>query len=174
MFSENFSLSCVSTDSFDTCHDPIGHLRYMRKLSAKPYRVIENDFLMAKHGHAIVRRKEGTSKDNVEDLDAFLVQDLAVETIHDADNAPIVVHRIFVLSNRGGDYCQVGWVMKEEVTCCMRCRVSVPDVTLDRHHCANCGDVVCSTCSSNTAVIEELRTMEKFAVCTRCFKGEVS
>lgn len=172
-FAENFSLSCVSTDSFDQCRDPVGHLRYMRKLSSKPYRVIENDYLMAQHGHAIVRRKEGTSRDNVDELDAFLLQDIAEVPVRDSNSNTINVHRIFVASNRGGDYCQVGWVLKEEASCCMRCAAPMPDVSTDRHSCTACGNVVCSSCSKNTAVIVELQTMEKFTVCSDCFQGEV-
>jgi hypothetical protein len=169
---EKFSLSCVSTDSFENCNDPIGHLRYMRKLAAKPYRVIENDFLMSKHGHAIVRQKEGALRTDIDNLDTFLVQDLSEETIKGTNGLSFRVHRILVASNRGADYCRVGWVIKGDVSHCMCCFVGVPDVNRDRHHCAACGNVVCSACSTNTAVIEELQTMEKFVVCTKCFKGE--
>lgn len=170
---EKFSLSCVSTDSFENCNDPIGHLRYMRKLAAKPYRVIENDFLMSKHGHAIVRQKEGALRTDIDNLDTFLVQGLSEETIKGTNGLSFRVHRILVASNRGADYCRVGWVIKGDVSHCMCCFVGVPDVNRDRHHCAACGNVVCSACSTNTAVIEELQTMEKFVVCAKCFKGEV-
>lgn len=157
----------MSGNISDQNPDPVGHLTYMRTISCKPYHEVENEFFEAQ------RRKEDSSRDNADNSDDFLLRDLREETIYDASNNPFKVHRLFVTSKRGSDYCLVGWVIKEEVSCCMCCKTATPDVSQDRHHCTACGDVVCSSCSSNTTEIIELRTSEKFTVCTRCFKSAV-
>jgi late competence protein required for DNA uptake (superfamily II DNA/RNA helicase) len=45
------------------------------------------------------------------------------------------------------------WVDSDKVTHCMRCKKTFT-VTNRKHHCRQCGDVFCQTCSSFKIVID--------------------
>lgn len=154
---------------------PVDHMKYIQNLSAKPLRVIVNDFHMSKHGHAIVRRPESVERSHgVRALDAFLIHNITEEVIYDTNNTMHKAHRVFVASGSGGAYCDVGWMVWEEVHNCMRCGIAICDtVSKDKHHCTSCGDIVCTPCGAHFAAVEELQSPEKFRVCSKCYKSEV-
>lgn len=137
----------------------LDHLQYVQKLSQKPFKTVENDYLKAQHGRAIVGRDDSVG--------LFLINRIASEQIRCKDREPYTAHRVFVTSTGGGKYAKIGWIVQEEVRDCMCCQASL--VTDKKLQCVNCGDVICSTCGSQEAVIASLESLNKFRVCSACF-----
>jgi len=64
-----------------------------------------------------------------------------------------VIHRVHLRH----DSYTVGWILDGEVTKCMICTQKFT-LFIRRHHCRSCGYVVCHKCSSQRAVILQLRS----------------
>ena len=60
------------------------------------------------------------------------------------------------------------WVPDRRVSMCQQCTVEFT-VLIRRHHCRACGQVVCSTCSSNKAPLRYL-DFDSARVCDTCFE----
>ena len=75
-----------------------------------------------------------------------------------------------------GDIHAAVWIPDEKVTKCMNCQVTEFSLINRRHHCRNCGNVVCHNCSSRKRVIPSGKSQDKpVRVCDKCFdKLEVS
>ena len=70
--------------------------------------------------------------------------------------------------------CRMGlappiWVPDRRVSMCQQCTVEFT-VLIRRHHCRACGQVVCSTCSSNKAPLRYL-DFDSARVCDTCFEA---
>mmetsp|Transcript_32247 Transcript_32247/g.52381 ORF Transcript_32247/g.52381 Transcript_32247/m.52381 type:complete len:1000 (+) Transcript_32247:254-3253(+) len=66
------------------------------------------------------------------------------------------------------------WIPDNHTKHCMMETCHKPfSVTLRRHHCRRCGFVVCSACSSQTAVLPEMGTRQPVRVCDVCFRDTV-
>lgn len=59
------------------------------------------------------------------------------------------------------------WVPDEASCICMHCSVRF-SVTQRRHHCRNCGFLVCGRCSSDRAVIGHIHPTKHLRICFRC------
>jgi hypothetical protein len=66
-------------------------------------------------------------------------------------NQPII-HRVYL---RYGQY-KVGWIIDEDVKKCLICNLKF-GLLQRKHHCRNCGSVICSSCSTHRAVIRQLK-----------------
>lgn len=62
------------------------------------------------------------------------------------------IHRVYL---RYGTY-PIGWIINEDVTHCLICHIPFGYLTR-KHHCRNCGIIICGNCSTHRAVIRQLR-----------------
>lgn len=62
------------------------------------------------------------------------------------------IHRVYL---RYGNY-KIGWIIDQDVKKCLLCNKAF-SLFLRRHHCRNCGYVVCDSCSSHRAIIRQLK-----------------
>ncbi|RYY82386.1 hypothetical protein EON63_13450, partial [archaeon] len=84
-------------------------------------------------------------------------------------------HRVFVLAADSGECVKVGWVLNDDMDCCMVCHNLFYDGMISssgKHHCRACGNLVCSACSDNHVVVCELMTLGAVRVCNQCFFGQ--
>ncbi|XP_017275093.1 pleckstrin homology domain-containing family F member 1 [Kryptolebias marmoratus] len=61
----------------------------------------------------------------------------------------------------------VTWVPDEASPTCMRCDYKFT-LTHRRHHCRNCGLLVCATCSKKRGVIEHIHPTKPLRLCEEC------
>jgi len=66
-----------------------------------------------------------------------------------------------------GDNKATEWVQDKDSDSCMLCYEKF-SLTRRRHHCRNCGKLVCASCSSNKAKVKEDKRAER--VCDTCFE----
>jgi hypothetical protein len=76
-----------------------------------------------------------------------------------------VFKRVF-LKNSGYN---VGWIMDSETNNCMSCEVSFGLFTR-KHHCRQCGEIVCYSCSQQRLHLPSLEEPGGSRVCTRCME----
>lgn len=62
------------------------------------------------------------------------------------------------------------WVPDVEAHSCMRCEKTKFSALQRRHHCRKCGYVVCSSCSSNKAMLPQ-QSSKPLRVCDICFQS---
>ncbi|CAI9744129.1 8-like isoform X2 [Octopus vulgaris] len=60
------------------------------------------------------------------------------------------------------------WIPDEEADCCFICRERFNQVRR-RHHCRQCGKIVCKTCSKNKIFLPQLGLEKQEKVCSNCF-----
>eukprot|EP01038_Epipyxis_sp_PR26KG_P007314 gene7314-9966_t len=84
-----------------------------------------------------------------------------------------LVRRIFVnIGNNNDDPLNgFGWIINEDINECMICGKEFGFFRF-KHHCRCCGNIVCSTCSPDEAVIEELTQLGAVRVCVICYWGQ--
>lgn len=75
------------------------------------------------------------------------------------------VRKVYLLE---GNY-KVGWIVDRDVTNCMICDKGFNWFGSRRHHCRNCGHLVCSKCSPYVAEVEGFEEKGGSRVCTECF-----
>jgi hypothetical protein len=80
------------------------------------------------------------------------------------------IRRVFVQSS-ASDYGGVGWVINEDITACMICHGAF-GMFRWAHHCRSCGNLVCSVCSPDNVVIEELSELGPVRICIMCYWGQ--
>ena len=61
------------------------------------------------------------------------------------------------------------WIPDIKATKCMNCQVTEFSLMNRRHHCRNCGSVVCQNCSSRKLVIPGQFQNVPVRVCDKCF-----
>ncbi len=65
------------------------------------------------------------------------------------------------------------WTEDSDANTCFICACSFGLITR-RHHCRQCGQVVCDPCSQNRKMLESSRTGQLKRVCLRCWDGTQS
>lgn len=80
------------------------------------------------------------------------------------------IRRLYVRQH-GSLFEGVGWIVNEDIDFCMICTRKF-GLFLYRHHCRSCGNIVCDNCSSETAVIFEMRELGEQRVCIQCYWGQ--
>lgn len=60
------------------------------------------------------------------------------------------------------------WIPDKEADTCMRCRIAKFSLMNRRHHCRNCGYVICSDCSKNKYLLPS-QSDEALRVCNTCY-----
>lgn len=80
------------------------------------------------------------------------------------------IRRVFVQSS-SSDYGGVGWVINEDITSCMICHAAF-GMFRWAHHCRSCGNLVCSQCSPDEVIIEELKELGPVRICIMCYWGQ--
>lgn len=61
------------------------------------------------------------------------------------------------------------WVPDNEATICMNCKKTQFTMIVRRHHCRNCGAVVCGPCSSKKFLLPQ-QSSKPVRVCTACYE----
>ena len=64
-----------------------------------------------------------------------------------------------------------GWIPDDLKTACMICKERF-SIANRRHHCRNCGCLVCGACSQHDAVLPAASYFEPVRVCSACFEGD--
>jgi len=88
-----------------------------------------------------------------------------------------IVRRVYIRSDDSGKYGRLGWILMNDVDCCMICVMKFKGLIISypKYHCHACGNVVCNDCSNNYPAIKELLNYNGLLrVCKFCFFGQVS
>ncbi|XP_061563798.1 pleckstrin homology domain-containing family F member 1 [Cololabis saira] len=75
--------------------------------------------------------------------------------------------------SRAGSSLAVAWVPDGASSVCMRCSGRF-SVTQRRHHCRQCGLVVCGGCSQHRRVIPHIHPTKRLRVCRACHSGALA
>lgn len=138
------------------------HLLFMKGIIIKPIFILKKDYKSGRRPSKLVP----------DALDVY-IDDIVEESIIDINTKnKIIVNRIFVGSNDGGNYTNVGWLLNDDIHYCMLCRTSFGMFTY-KHHCKACGNIVCQACSENRAYIFEIQSLGMFRTCNLCYFGQV-
>jgi hypothetical protein len=76
------------------------------------------------------------------------------------------VRRVFVESEDTKNYRGVGWVLNDDMECCMICSKGF-GMWSPQIHCRACGNIVCGRCSSSN-IVRELKKYGPVPVCACC------
>jgi len=66
-----------------------------------------------------------------------------------------------------GENYTAGWVLDDEVDSCMQCAVNF-SLFRGKHHCRNCGDIICNDCSRTRIVLSNIKSSKAQRVCNVC------
>lgn len=157
--------SSVATNG--SAEGPLQHMHFLKTLTSKSVAEVQADFEKAQGGRGIIRRKSFILK-SIQDV--YSITHLEQETVT-VGSVDTTVLRAYVLSNQGGSYCDIGWVVKDGVNNCMCCALAF-GMIYSKYHCKACGDVVCSSCARGNVRIAELNSPVKQRICTKCVTGE--
>ncbi|CAF3845484.1 unnamed protein product [Rotaria magnacalcarata] len=64
------------------------------------------------------------------------------------------------------------WLNDDDVNSCLKCKETF-SVTQRKHHCRNCGNIFCDSCSSKTAIVAA-SSKKPQRVCDNCYKDLTS
>lgn len=84
-----------------------------------------------------------------------------------------IIRRLYVQHESNITYSDVGWVLNEDMDCCMIC-ADVYGMFSGRHHCRACGNLICGSCSRNSVLVHELQDLGDVRVCNQCYWGQAS
>ena len=66
-----------------------------------------------------------------------------------------------------GESYSAGWVLDDEVDACMHCSAKF-SLFKGKHHCRNCGDIICNDCSKHRIVLSNIKSSKGQRVCNVC------
>jgi hypothetical protein len=138
------------------------HLSFMKVLLDKPLSLLQRDQKISEHD----------IKGKSEFYDAYDCKIVKVKEEHlFIMGNKVFLYRIFIHTPDSGEYESTGWILPLDVDCCMICYQAFGMFTY-KHSCRGCGNVVCSKCSPETAIIAELARFGPQRVCTVCYYGQ--
>lgn len=111
----------------------------------------------------VVQKLQSECKNTVQNLFRKKELDLKVEDIQ-LFGAFKHIHLVFV---KDSGY-NVGWVLDNQCTNCMRCNKSF-SLFSRRHHCRVCGFLICKQCGDHTTAVPALKSKSS-RVCKECHK----
>lgn len=138
------------------------HLAFAEIASSTAIYLLKKDMVGSKG-----QRKTSTLTDI---LDCY-VTDITDEKIF-VNGTEHRIKRVFVKTSDSGNYANVGWVVKSEISYCMLCSIAFGMFTY-QHHCKACGNVVCNNCSLNLVAVVEIESVGPVRVCNQCYWGQV-
>ncbi|EDQ92635.1 uncharacterized protein MONBRDRAFT_13989 [Monosiga brevicollis MX1] len=97
---------------------------------------------------------------------ALSVDNSAGKVYTGSDNGHVYSWTLPDVAGQSNDH----WADDDAATSCMECGTKFT-LTARRHHCRNCGRVVCHKCSSHSAVIPALHINRPVRVCNSCYAG---
>ncbi|CAF2049880.1 unnamed protein product [Rotaria magnacalcarata] len=77
-----------------------------------------------------------------------------------------------VLQIQKNKITQRRWLNDDDVNSCLKCKETF-SVTQRKHHCRNCGNIFCDSCSSKTAIVAA-SSKKPQRVCDNCYKDLTS
>lgn len=89
-------------------------------------------------------------------------------TNHTADSMDSLLLNVFIMPSEAP--VRSNWIRDDEATHCMSCRRAVFTMLTRRHHCRQCGRVVCHACSTKRALIPSLYADVRVRVCDDCHR----
>lgn len=142
------------------------HVNFLKTVITKPLHVLRKDYDAARHG-----RKSSTLTPDIPNvvIDGIFDEEFVIDPMSARKK---IIHRIFAKSYDAPDYCDIGWVLNDDVDICMLCRGSPFGMFAYKHHCKACGNIFCAECAPNIAPIRELRGLGLYRVCNMCFYGQ--
>ncbi|RYH09687.1 hypothetical protein EON65_39985 [archaeon] len=141
------------------------HLNLLKYAVTKPLALLKREVDSTKSG----------SKTNslLPECDAVISDIVEESTALDAQcQRKLVVRRVFVRSEDGGLYNDVGWLLLDDVEACMLCKKTF-GMFLSKFSCHACGNVFCTVCCNELAFVFEIQQMGKLLVCNMCCYGQV-
>ncbi len=79
--------------------------------------------------------------------------------------------RVYVKCSVSGTLSTVGWVALCDIASCMICSTEF-NVGTAKRHCYACGNIVCSNCSTSTALLNIPTHTDSVVVCDICCWGQ--
>jgi hypothetical protein len=147
------------------------HVQFLKSMVEQDISIAEKLASTTSHAKAVKRRSITGLKSVA--TDGTVSKVLLQTIINPATGKPIEVYKIYISTPNCLPYEELGWVHRGNVSRCMVCSAKF-SVLSTKHNCFGCGIVVCSSCSGQTAAIEELKDKKRYRICSRCFKGKVS
>ena len=83
----------------------------------------------------------------------------------------VKLRRVYVQTADSSSYYKLGWVLSCDCDKCMIC-ASEFHFWSGKFHCHCCGNVICTDCCPETAIVSEIRGAGRVAVCKLCFWGQ--
>ena len=160
------------------------HLAFIRQEVRKPFYRIMNDMNIDPDddddddddseddddSHKVDSRPKGTMNRAV--VIAVTVEEVNIVGQHRT------IRRVFVRTNDSIDYVKLGWVINEDMDCCMICAKNFSlsplscFLSMGRHHCRACGNIICSNCIAGRSFVKDLCSKEPAIVCMQCYWGQ--
>jgi hypothetical protein len=130
-------------------------------------------FLLKKDLQNVLTTEIGSTKLLLTESNEIFIDDITEESLllNEKTQEVYNVHRIFVQSVDSYDYCNVGWIVNEDMPVCGLCRIEFTPFDY-KQHCKACGNICCHECSKNVTKIAGLESLGGLRVCNLCFYGQ--
>eukprot|EP01031_Cornospumella_fuschlensis_P036512 gene36512-44293_t len=129
------------------------HLNLIKFAITKPLAVLKREVDSTKCGsktNTLLPECDAVVSDIVEENSALDAQ----------AQRKLLVRRIFVKSDDGGLYNDVGWLLLDDVEACMLCK-KMFGMFLSKFSCHACGNVFCTNCCNELAFVFEIQQIGK-------------
>lgn len=163
------------------------HIAFIRQEVRKPFYRIMNDMNIDPDDDDDDDDSEDDDDDDVDDIisqkkgsklmSRAVVLAVTVEVVNIVGQHH-TIRRVFVRTNDSIDYVKLGWVINEDIDCCMICAKMFSlsplncFLSMGRHHCRACGNIICSNCIAGRSFVKDLCTKEPVIVCMQCYWGQ--
>ena len=139
------------------------HLKFIHTQVAKSIHQLENE----------LKEQHQRSECNI-DMLLPRIDRIEVEEVKLGGSIKLI-RRVFIQSDDSGKYAKLGWVLLNDVDCCMICVMKFKGLFTSHHkyHCHACGNIVCSSCADSFSQVLELQFNGFVRVCKSCYFGQV-